>query len=212
MPRHPELWCSPPDWTTAQSSPRHHCGHTASKTNPACRRSIFDLTKINGLDYCCPQMQEEEDSSWESSPHTTSLHRADLRRVLESDVPPLWRSDTGREGACQSLHRQLSRNNKKYSETILPIRVTKMKSQPRELTLSFLGFGHQLVVFLKGQQHVFPLCIVLKHKPLCVKALLSSSTATASQHQHTSHEGSVMAVHHFTASAVQGLMVSVLPW
>lgn len=88
----------------------------------------------------------------------------------------------------------------------------KMKSEPRELTLSFLGFGHQLVVFLKGQQHVFPLHIVLKQKPLCVKAPLSSSSTPASQHQQTSHEGSVMAVHHFSASAVQGLMVSVLPW
>lgn len=92
------------------------------------------------------------------------------------DVPPLWRSDTSQEGACQSLHRQVSQ-----PQEILKNRagLAKKKNKPWVLTLSFLGFSHQFVVFLRGQQHGFPLCIVLKQNPLCDKVPLSSSSATA---------------------------------
>lgn len=102
--------------TTADTQIAHK-----SSESPITLLSSVTETK-SGLDYCYPEIQEEEeDQSSESFPHTTSLHRGDLRRVLESDVLPLWRSDIGREGACQSLHRQMSRQNRKYSETILPL-------------------------------------------------------------------------------------------
>lgn len=35
-----------------------------------------------------------------------------------------------------------------------------------KLTISFLGFSHQLVVSIEGQQHGCPLCVVLKDKVL----------------------------------------------
>lgn len=150
--RHPGPWCSPPGWTTAQSSPRHHCRTHRRQTNP----SVLPINRV---------------SVTETGSPVTSSRRGDLRRALESDVPPLWRSGTGREGACQSLQqvRVATQQAALRNHSDRP----KADKRARGLTVSFLGFGHQLVVCLKGQQHGLPLCIVLQQNPLCVKAPLS---------------------------------------
>lgn len=78
-PLRPELWCSPPGWTTAQSFPHHHCTtQTTWKTSPFLTKTWLKLTSLR---------TERE----QRFPRSTSWHRGDLRRVLEPDVPPLWR-------------------------------------------------------------------------------------------------------------------------
>lgn len=92
---------------------------------------------------------------------------------------------------------------------------TQRRSKP---TCSFLGLGHQLVVFLKGQLHGFPLGSHLKRQIFLYRfitveeCLPPSSVVSNNASKLTSHVGSTMALHQFKASAVQGRMVSVLPW
>lgn len=58
--RHPELWCSPPGWTTAQSYPRHHYRQAGNKPSVSPIKPLFNITENkSGLDSCYPEIQED---------------------------------------------------------------------------------------------------------------------------------------------------------